>query len=241
MSRLVARDDLRAAEVQLYRQADLDGDTMAPAPAGDADTDYRGFELESLDALELAPWWILQSAQEQAVEIIAQANVQADQLRQQASCDNAAAGREQALQDLMPSLVAFANAGQSLLVFEEQLISRCAPQIVDLALQIAAKVIAKAVDADAEIVASVLERAEREALDAKQLRIWLNPTDHQLLAELRPDLVKIGNDGKRTIEVFASAEIARGGCRLETESGIVEATLPTQIDEIRRQLLETEL
>jgi flagellar assembly protein FliH len=241
LSRLVARDDLRAAEVQLYRQADLDGDTMAPAPAGDADTDYRGFELESLDALELAPWWILQSAQEQAVEIIAQANVQADQLRQQASCDNAAAGREQALQDLMPSLVAFASAGQSLLVFEEQLISRCAPQIVDLALQIAAKVIAKAVDADAEIVASVLERAEREALDAKQLRIWLNPTDHQLLAELRPDLVKIGNDGKRTIEVFASAEIARGGCRLETESGIVDATLPTQIDEIRRQLLETEL
>lgn len=241
MSRLVARDDLRAAEVQLYRQADLDGDTMAPAPAGDADTEYRGFELESLDALELAPWWILQSAQEQAIEIIAQANVQADQLRQQALCDNAAAGREQALRDLMPSLVAFASAGQSLLVFEEQLISRCAPQIVDLALQIAAKVIAKAVDADAEIVASVLERAEREALDAKQLRIWLNPTDHQLLAELRPDLVKIGNDGKRTIEVFASAEIARGGCRLETESGIVEATLPTQIDEIRRQLLETEL
>ena len=241
MSRLVARDDLRAAEVQLYRQADLDGDTMAPAPAGDADPEYRGFELESLDALELAPWWILQSAQEQAIEIIAQANVQADQLRQQALCDNAAAGREQALRDLMPSLVAFASAGQSLLVFEEQLISRCAPQIVDLALQIAAKVIAKAVDADAEIVASVLERAEREALDAKQLRIWLNPTDHQLLAELRPDLVKIGNDGKRTIEVFASAEIARGGCRLETESGIVEATLPTQIDEIRRQLLETEL
>jgi len=241
LSRLVARDDLRAAEVQLYRQADLDGERMAPAPAGDADTDYRGFELESLDALELAPWWILQSAQEQAVEIIAQANVQADQLRQQASCDNAAAGREQALQDLMPSLVAFASAGQSLLVFEEQLISRCAPQIVDLALQIAAKVIGKAVDADAEIVASVLERAEREALDAKQLRIWLNPTDHQLLAELRPDLVKIGNDGKRTIEVFASAEIARGGCRLETESGIVEATLATQIDEIRRQLLETEL
>ncbi len=243
MSRLVARDDLRAAEVRLYRQADPDGDTTTPAPAGDAETDYRGFELESLDALELAPWWILQSAQEQAAEIIAQATVQAHQLRQQASCENAAAGREQALQELMPSLVAFANAGQSLIVFEEQLISRCAPQIVDLALEIAAKVIAKAVDADADaqIIAAVLERAKHVALDAKQLRIWLNPTDHQLLVDLRPDLVKIGNDGKRTIEVVASAEIARGGCRLETESGIVDATLPTQIDEIRRQLLDTEL
>ncbi|MEO6164982.1 MAG: FliH/SctL family protein [Candidatus Binatia bacterium] len=241
MSRLVARDDLRAAEVCLYRQTDLDGDASAPAPAGNADTDYRGFELESLDTLELAPWWILQSAQEQAAEIIAQATVQADQLRQHASRESAAAGRAQALQELMPSLLAFANAGQALIVFEEQLISRCAPQIVDLALEIAAKVIAKAVDADAEIVASVLERAKHEALDAQQLRIWLNPTDHQLLAEIRPDLVKIGNDGKRTIEVVASAEIARGGCRLETESGIVDATLPTQIDDIRRQLLDTEL
>ena len=141
----------------------------------------------------------------------------------------------------MPSLVVFANAAQSLIVFEEQLISRCTPQIVGLALEIASKVIAKAVDADGEIVAAVLERAKQEALDAKQLRICLNPTDHQLLAELRPDLVKIGNDGKRTIEVVASAEIARGGCRLETESGIVDATLPTQIDEIRRHLLDTEV
>ena len=240
MSRLVARGDLHGAEVCLYRQTDLNGDTMAPAPAGNADTDYRGFELESLDVLELAPWWILQSAQEKAAEIIAQATVQADQLRQQASCENAAAGRAQALQDVMPSLVVFANAAQSLIVFEEQLISRCTPQIVGLALEIAAKVIAKAVDADGEIVAAVLERAKHEALDAKQLRICLNPTDHQLLAELRPDLVKIGNDGKRVIEVVASAEIDRGGCRLETESGVVDATLPTQIDEIRRHLLAAE-
>jgi len=239
LSRLLARGDLHAAEVCVYRQADLDGDTMT-SPADNADTDYRGFELESLDALELAPWWILQCAQEKAAEIITQATAQAEQLRQQASCENAASGRAQALQEVMPSLVVFANAAQSLIVFEEQLISRCTPQIVGLALEIASKVIAKAVDADGEVVAAVLERAKQEALDAKQLRICLNPTDHQLLAELRPDLVKIGNDGKRTIEVVASAEIARGGCRLETESGIVDATLPTQIDEIRRHLLDTE-
>ncbi len=241
MSRLVGRDDLRAAEVRLYCQADVDGETMAPAPTGNADTDYQSFELESLDALELAPWWILQSAQEQAAEIIAQAALQSDILRQQSSRESAGADRERAMQELLPVLAAFANAEQSLIAFEEQLLSRCAPQLVDLALEIAAKVIAKAVDADGEIVAAVLERAKQQALDAKQLRICLNPTDHQLLAELRPDLVKIGNDGKRTIEVVASAEIARGGCRLETESGIVDATLPTQIDEIRRHLLDTEL
>ena len=240
MSRLVARDDLPAEDVHLYRQADLSDDTIAPAATGNADTDYRSFELESLDVLELAPWWILQSAQEQAAEIIAQAALQADTLRQQASRENAAADRERAMQELLPALAAFANAGQSLMVFEEQLLPRYAPRLVDLALEIAAKVIGKAVDADAEIVAAVIERAKHEVLDAKQLRIWLNPTDHRLLADLRPDLVKIGSDGHRTIEVVTSEEIVRGGCRLETESGIVDATIPTQIDEIRRQLLDTE-
>ena len=242
MSRLVARDDLQAAEVCLYRQADLDGDTMAPAPAGNADTDYRGFELESLDVARTRAM-VDPSVRpgNKPPRSSPRQPLQADQLRQQASRESAAAGREQALQEVMPSLVVFANAGQSLIVFEEQLISRCTPQLVGLALEIAAKVIAKAVDADAEIVAAVLERAKHEALDAKQLRIWLNPTDHRLLAELRPDLVKIGNDGKRIIEVVASDEIARGGCRLETESGIVDATLPTQIDEIRRHLLDNEL
>ena len=189
----------------------------APAPAGNAATDYRGFEFESLDVLELAPWWSFSLPRKKPPR---------SSLRRRASgqaapaspCENAAAGREQAQQDVMPSLVAFANAGQSLIVFEEQ---------IDIALHAGnrwlsagdrGQVIAKAVDADAEIVAAVLERAKHEALDAKQLRICLNPADHQLLAELRPDLVKIGNDGKRIIEVVASAEIARGGCRLETES-----------------------
>ncbi len=35
-----------------------------------------------------------------------------------------------------------------------------------------------------------------------------------------------------------SEEISRGGCRLETEIGVVDATTPTQLEEIRRQLLD---
>ena len=241
MSRLVARDGVNAEEVHLYRQADLNDNPIAPGASGNADMACRGFEFESLDALEIAPWLILLSAQEKAREIVAAAALEAEQLRQEASRESAAAGRAQALTELMPSLVAFADAGQSLIVFEEQLISRCAPQIVDLALEIAAKVIGKAVDADAEIVVAVLERAKHETVDAKHLRIWLNPTDYRLLADLRPDLVKTGSAGGRTIEIVGADEIRRGGCRLESESGIVDATLPTQIDEIRRQLLETEL
>jgi flagellar assembly protein FliH len=72
------------------------------------------------------------------------------------------------------------------------------------------------------------------------VRIWLNPEDHQLLQELRPELVWVGEKGGRKVEVLTSDEIERGGCRVETEMGIVDATVPIQMQEIRRQLLDEE-
>jgi flagellar biosynthesis/type III secretory pathway protein FliH len=109
-----------------------------------------------------------------------------------------------------------------------------------LALEIAGKVIGHAVQDDGQIAASILERAKNEVADAKQMRICLHPDDLQILEELRPDLVKLESTGGRSIEIVSAPEIGRGGCRLETESGIVDATIPTQLDEIRRQLLDDE-
>jgi len=243
LSKLVARDGVKAADVRLYRQANLTGHEVTPGATAGDDEACRGFEFESLDALEIAPWLILQSAQEQAGEIVAAATAEAEQLRQHASRQSAEAGRAQAMQELLPALEAFASAGRSLIAFEEQLLARSAPQIVDLALEIAAKVIGNAIDNDSagEICAAILERAKHEARDAKALCIWLNPIDHRILSELRPELVKAGRAGGRTIEIVAAEAIARGGCRIESEAGIVDATIGTQLDEIRRQLLDTEL
>ena len=241
MSKLVARAGVKSADVRVYPDLDDDsGSAKAVRVEADGET-CRDFEFESLDVSEIAPWLILNSADERAREILHNATAEAETLRQKVLRESAASGREEAMKELIPSLVAFADAGQSLIVFEEQLIARCTPQLVTLALEIAEKMTHKAVQEDPEIVAGVLERAQHEVRDAKQIRICLHPQDFQVLKDLRPDLVKIGSEAGRSVEVFASEDIPRGGCRLETESGIVDATVPTQIEEIRRQLLDTEL
>lgn len=237
MSKLVARG-VKSDDVQPYRPVESNGD--AAARHNEAPARCHDFEYDSLDAWEIAPWLLLQCAQDRAGEILAEAARQAEEIRSQAMRECASAGREAAMKELLPSLVAFADAGQSLIVFEEQLIARSAPQLVTLALEIAEKVVGKAVEADAQIVASVLERAKQEVPDAKRIRVWLHPEDYRLLCELRADLIKVGKEGGRTIEVLTSEEIMRGGCRLESESGLVDATFPTQLEEIRRQLLDAE-
>ncbi|MBI3303940.1 MAG: hypothetical protein HYZ72_17885 [Deltaproteobacteria bacterium] len=237
-SKIVLRDAFTESEVCPYSQADLRA-LLQPDEESAAEEEEREEEVSAP-----SPEAFLAAARQRAEEIVAQAQRQADTLRHDAHAQGMASGREegreQAKQELLLSLVAFAQAGQSLIVLEEQLIDRFTPQLVRLALEIAEKVVGKQVEEDPRIIASVLERARAELLQARFVRIWLHPVDHLTLAELRPDLVQVGEKGGRKVEVLASEEIERGGCRVETEMGMVDATIPVQMQEIRRQMLDEE-
>ncbi len=235
--RLMPRDRLRNGEVRPCDQPDIGG---RPVAANAIPENLREAPYESLDLVEFGHYLLLLAAQEKAQSIVDQARNEAQRLCGEARGTGYQEGREEAKRELLPSLVAFGHAGQSLIVFEEQLISRYTPQIVSLAIEIAEKIIGHALEAEPQVVASVLARAKREVAEAKQMRIWLNPADYQILAETCPELIQIGSETGRTIEVVTSGEVSRGGCRLETEMGLVDATLPAQIEEVRRQLSDNE-
>jgi flagellar assembly protein FliH len=235
--RLVARDRLKEDEVRPFQHDLLAGGSLEGESAAEAGA-CRSVEFQSLDLLQLGPYLLLVAAQEKAREIVAEAKLQAERILDQAAAQGTVEGREKAKQELLPSVTAFANAGQMLIVLEAQMISRYTPQLMRLALDIAEKIVGKALAEDPQIVASVLERAKQEVTEAREIRILLHPIDYELLAEIRPDLVKWGEENGRTIELVASAEVSRGGCRLETEIGMVDATVPTQFAEIHRQLLD---
>ena len=236
--RVVARDALKEDEVQPFRQKDLGMDRATGREKAAEDGACRPVEFESLDLIKIGPYLLWLAAQEKAQEILAEAKLRAERIHDQASEQAAVQGREEAKQDLLPSVTAFANAGQALIVFEEQMVSRYTPQLVRLALEIAEKIVGKVVDEDPQVVTSVLERAKLEVVNAKQIRVWLHPDDHKIFTEICPDFVKSGEEQGRTIEVVASVEVSRGGCRLETEMGLVDATVPVQFEEIHRQLLD---
>lgn len=238
MSRIVAGAGLHPDEVSAYPERALASDARVAIPEYGGARECRVLEFDSVDIIEFAPWVVLSAAQERAAALIGAAQTAAEQIREQAHREGAAAGREEAKRDAAPALIAFANAGQSLIVLEEQLIARYTPRMVQLALAIAEKVIGYAVALDAQVAAAVLERAKNEVLHAKQIRIGLHPDDRQILEELRPELFKSENPSRRTVEIVDALDVGRGGCRLETESEIVDATIATQLDEVRRQLLD---
>ncbi|HEX2226230.1 MAG TPA: FliH/SctL family protein [Candidatus Binatia bacterium] len=197
-------------------------------------------ELESLDLVNFGPYLLLLQAHESAEQLILGAQAEAEAIREQARLNGAVDAREEAKGEVLPAAVAFANAGQALIVFEQQMIARYTSEMVRLALEVAEKLVHKAVSAEPEIVAAVLQRAREEVTEARRVCIRLNPQDYELLAEIRPDLLTLGHEAGRMVEVLPDEDLTRGGCRLETEIGMIDAALPTQIAEVRRQLLDGE-
>ncbi|MGH7766695.1 MAG: FliH/SctL family protein, partial [Candidatus Binatia bacterium] len=221
MYKLVLKSSLDPNDIQPYRELDLGRPSEEPVAA--AAPAIETLAAESFDLSALGPLLSLSVAQQKAENILAEARSGAEAIGKEAYEEGKSRGQEEARNEILPALIGFAQAGQSLIVFEEQMVARFTPQMVRLALEIAEKIVGKAVAEDPGIVASVLERAKKEVPDARLVRVRLHSADYKILAEMRPELIRAGEEGGRKVEVLSADEIGRGGCRIETEIGVVDA------------------
>lgn len=250
MYRVVFRQAIADSDIQPYREVDVR--ILLPQPLDESREQELSVEVEAAASVEaeeqrtyaqaLAPLMLLTTAQAQAAEIMTHARGEAETLQQEAYKHGVELGREEGKEertrDLLSALAAFTHAKQGLLTLEEQLVSHFEPEIVRLALAISEKIVRAKVEEDPQVIAAVLEHARAEVPQAQHISIWLHPSDYEILQTLRPDLVQAKAEGARTISIVSSEEIGRGGCRVETELGVVDATIPVQLEEIGSRLLD---
>lgn len=248
--KLIRRNAISDSEILPYQQLDVRllypgyGLTAEAGGLSEGSDVVGGADLdgELIPVSTITPLVLLIAAQMQAEEITTRARGEAVTLQQEAYKHGVDLGREEGKEEskkeLHSTLTAFAHIQQNLVRLEEQALSRFIPEIVRLALAISEKLVAAKIAEDPQVTASVLERARAEISAARQVGIWLHPADYEVLQEVRPDLVKVGEEGGRRVTVSTAEEISRGGCRIETEMGVVDATLPVQLEEIRNHLLD---
>jgi len=97
-------------------------------------------------------------------------------------------------------------------------------EMVRLALEVARKIVGREVRTDVETVAGIVRDAVNRVEHAEQITIRMNPADMQRLAELKPRLLdELAEAGRTRFE--ADASITSGGCRVESDSGDIDARL----------------
>ena len=148
-----------------------------------------------------------------------------------------AAGKMEAAQ----LITVLQNVVDEAMAAREEFIAVTTPQLLNLAVQIAEKIIRREVERDSTVVQRIAEDALRHAVDKHHLRIRVNPEDLETLQAVAPEL-QAALDDIREFEIVpdrrsGDRRMARGGCLVETESGTIDARIETQLEEVRERLM----
>jgi flagellar biosynthesis/type III secretory pathway protein FliH len=115
------------------------------------------------------------------------------------------------------------------------------PQLVQLALRVAEKILRRRLEEQPEAVVPMVEEALEAARGYRggHLVVRVNPLDVPALEGFRRRL--LDRDQRwQSLEVVAEEGMARGGCRIDTDFGTIDASVETQIAAIEQLLLRGE-
>jgi flagellar biosynthesis/type III secretory pathway protein FliH len=177
---------------------------------------------------------------EDLLAVVAAARAEADQIRAQAREEGLAQGRaegeaaaraeSQAL--LQPALQALAAASDALAAERAEVAARVERQAVELALELAGKVVAGAVEAQPERVLDVVRGALRCLVERERVQVLVHPED---LAIVRESMDRLRGElgGIDHVEVQEERRLGRGGAIVRTPDAEIDADLRTKLDRAR--------
>jgi flagellar assembly protein FliH len=111
--------------------------------------------------------------------------------------------------------------------------ARAAVAISRLALVVAERILGRAVVVDPALLVEVIERAAAAINGSPTARVILHPTARPIVEAAWIARYGTAHLGKRWL-FEADPSLSPGGCRLVYEHGFVDASLETQIEELRR-------
>ncbi|GFN24149.1 FliH/SctL family protein [Thermanaeromonas sp. C210] len=107
--------------------------------------------------------------------------------------------------------------------------------ILGLALEVAAKIIRRQVELAPEVVLDITRSALQRVAEGQIYTIYAAPADADFLRQRREELLQDMSAGAR-LQIVADEALQPGGFRVETENGFIDATVESQLEEVRRLL-----
>ncbi len=117
----------------------------------------------------------------------------------------------------------------------ETLLKNSAGEMQDLVLAIAEKIIRSSVLKQDTTLLATIEEAIHSAVKSDEFYIYVNPEDLATVQEKSAELVN-GMNGLNNIVIKKDPTVERGGCRVESDNCIVDATIASQFEIIREQI-----
>jgi flagellar assembly protein FliH len=113
-----------------------------------------------------------------------------------------------------------------------QMIYQTERQMVQLALGVARRVVQREVSLNPDLLIAMARVAMERLGETAQVKVRLHPDDYEAAGAARVAQLAGSN-----VMILADAHLSRGGCRIESDMGILDAGVDAQLQEIARALL----
>ncbi|MEQ8187001.1 MAG: FliH/SctL family protein [Candidatus Eremiobacterota bacterium] len=183
----------------------------------------------------------VQEAQEKAKFILQEAHREAQGIKEQAFQDGYKEGLIKGKQDGLSAIEKeFESFLQELKGMTEQtlaerkrIIKELEPQVVDLSLKIAEKILRREASSYEDMIFEQVETALNKLNDRTKITLRVNRMDVGRLNSYRDRIMSLQDDIKE-LEIVEDLRVDEGGCIIETASGTVDGRINTQLTEIGR-------
>ena len=181
------------------------------------------------------------TSSQQAEAIVQQAQLKAAAVEKEAYekgyCEGEKAGKEVGEKMVEALLKQYAQTLEELTGLRKQVLTLAEREVVRLSLEIAKKVVKREVTIDEEVILTLVKVALSRLGEESPMTLRVNPRDYQFLVRYRSNqgTSSVLHEGIKLVE---DPLISRGGCLIETESGIIDARVEEQFREVEKGFFE---
>ncbi|GAB4135763.1 MAG: hypothetical protein Tsb009_02400 [Planctomycetaceae bacterium] len=202
----------------------------------------------------------IEQTQKHAKEIIEKARQEADSIRQNAREQGQREGLEWGLknaeeeihkkslelaekrtaEELANVLPALKDAANTLAAERDRWITDWESSAIRLCVAIAEKILQQKLELKPELRSELILDAVRQVAGNPQIRLRLNPADLEQLGDHAEEVIaSVASCGK--VSLIGDDSISAGGSVIETEFGVLDARLETQLERIASELIQQDL
>jgi len=166
--------------------------------------------------------------------LVSRAREEADAIRESALKEGYQAGLQQAEEDLNELKLAI---GQ-FMGAPEQVYGFIAPDILEISVDIAQKIIKKEVEQDPQVVFNtIVDVLKTLSRDETKVTLQVNPAEANEVKQAVPELLNLAGINTKVI-VLPDEQVMEGGCLVTTDNGVVDATIETRVNLVIEALRE---
>lgn len=168
--------------------------------------------------------------------LVSRAQDEAAQIKQAAYQEGFNAGLQQAESDLEN----FRNVLGAFMGAEDRVFNEIAPNILVIAMEIAEKIIKTEVKADPQIVLdTIIDVLKTLSKNEPKIVLRVNPLQVQYIKDTLPEEIRLlGMETK--LSILSDESITEGGCIVQTNNGLVDASIEAQLEIVQNALRSIE-